>query len=114
MRTIDLKDVTKIEVYEGVANKNGGAYICAIVFYKDQTIIGCPTAGALIPNLNSDRIKSDFIDKCPGNGFQLLKSYETPQDTCLIGFEFEDKKVHPNYPHVLPHIRPIYWNMFDY
>jgi hypothetical protein len=72
LKTIDLKDVSKIEVYEGVAEKGKGSYICGLVFYKDQMIFGCFFAGKLVPNITIETIKNDFIDMCPGNGFQLL------------------------------------------
>jgi hypothetical protein len=70
--TVDLKEVTKIEVYEGTTHKDKGSYVACMVFYKGQTIVGAPYAGNVIgAGRTLDTIKASFIDQCPGNNFQL-------------------------------------------
>jgi hypothetical protein len=69
-----LKEVTKIEVYEGTWHKDKGNYVACMVFYKGQTIVGAPYAGNLTGKVSEANIKA-----LPGNGFQLLASYETPR-----------------------------------
>jgi translation initiation factor 6 (eIF-6) len=64
-----LSNVTKIDVYEGTANKDQGSYIACMVFYNNQTIVGAPFAGELTGKLTVANIKAEFIDKCPSNGF---------------------------------------------
>jgi hypothetical protein len=60
--TTSLKEVTKIEVYNGAAFANKGAYIICIVFYNGDTILGAPVAGGEC-NYTIDNIKANFIDK---------------------------------------------------
>ena len=76
--TINLKEVTAIEVYEGTQQKDKGTYVACIVFYKGNTIVGVPFAGELIGKQTDLTIKHSFIDKCPGNGFALQARYERP------------------------------------
>ena len=40
LTTVNMKDVTKIEVYKGTANAASGSYVGCIVFYNGETIIG--------------------------------------------------------------------------
>jgi hypothetical protein len=53
-------------------------------------------------------LKSNFIDKCPGNGYKCDQTYEIPKEKKLVGFEYEQPKNHPSFNQfVLPDIRPI-------
>jgi hypothetical protein len=43
-----------------------------MAFYKGETIVGAPYAGYLTGGGKTlANIKATFIDKCPGNNFQL-------------------------------------------
>jgi hypothetical protein len=69
-----LKEVTKIEVYEGTWHKDKGNYVACMVFYKGETIVGAPYAGKLTGKVSEANFKA-----CLGINFQLLASYETPR-----------------------------------
>jgi hypothetical protein len=58
-----LKEVTRIEVYEGTAYDRNGGYIACMVFYKGETIVGTPYAGSMIGGRKTfAEIKATFID----------------------------------------------------
>ncbi len=108
-----MKEVTAIEVYEDTQYKDKLTYIACMVFYKGDQIIGAPYAGRLIGAQTIQSIKEAFIDKCPGNNYQLQARYEKPANSKLVGFEYADRKSHPNFGYVLPYIKPIYWSFED-
>ncbi len=91
LSTVNLSEVTKIEVYKNKKLSLFGSdiRIACIIFYSVENIIAAPFAAAFtgyLDDLNS--LKSNFIDKCPGNGYKCDKTYEIPKEKKLIGFEF--------------------------
>ena len=107
--TVSLNEVTKIEVYKGTTYAASGSYVVCIVFYSGQKIIAAPKAAAYTSNCNDlNTLKSNFIDKCPGNGYKCEQTYEIAEGKKLIGFDYELPKNHPSWNMlVLPDIKPI-------
>ncbi len=73
LNTFSVKEVTKIDVF----TDSSKGFVVALVFYKDQTIIGAPVATDCC-NYTIDSIKANFIVKCPGNKYTRT-SYKKPK-----------------------------------
>jgi hypothetical protein len=72
-------------------------------------IIAAPYAGGFTGSYSDfNTLKSTFNDRCTSNGFKVDKTYEILRKKKLIGFEYEQPKIHPyNHQFVLPDIKPI-------
>ena len=80
MRKVDLREVTKIEIYKSTRLEKCGPCVGCIIFYKGTTIIGAPNASGLGLAYDLSTLQQDFIDKCPLNGWKCDQSYEIGAD----------------------------------